>query len=108
MENTTLQVISIGRNKTTTAVAESLAEMLKKNTTLRGLNFNAGSQKMGDQGAIALAEALEVNKTLRTISLTKHNIKDPGAVNFGRMLGKNKSLTTAEYAHLCILLGSVY
>ena len=51
-----------------------LAEALKVNKTLTGLNFNAN--KIGVEGVNALSEALKVNKTLSYLDIGSNEIGD--------------------------------
>lgn len=64
-------------------------------TTL-SLCFDFSYNRIGDEGAEFLAEAIIQNKTLTTLSLSlcSNNIGDEGAEFFGKAIGENKTLTT--------------
>lgn len=49
-----------------------------------------------DEGAIAIAEMLKVNRSLRYINLGSNKITDAGARKFLEVLDKNKSLVELE------------
>ena len=48
--------------------------------------------KIGDEGAIAIGKALEVNKVVRSLTLGSNNIGDRGAFAIGKALEVNKVL----------------
>lgn len=47
---------------------------------------------LGDQGAAALADAIKVNRTLRTLTLKNGNVKDAGLMAIGKALEENNTL----------------
>ena len=52
------------------------------------LSYNS----IGNQGAIALAEALKVNQTLRTLTMKNSGVSDEGLMAIGRALEGNNTL----------------
>ena len=72
--------------------ATVVAEILKSNTSVTEvyLSYNKG---IGDEGAKALAEALEVNATVRMLQLENCGIGDDGAAALAEALRSNTSLT---------------
>lgn len=67
--------------------AESLAEMLKKNTTLKHLRipYNA----IGPLGAVAFAHVIPHNKSLNELDLRGNNIGASGGISLAAALLKN-------------------
>ncbi|KAL0245109.1 hypothetical protein GEMRC1_009189 [Eukaryota sp. GEM-RC1] len=57
--------------------AIAIAEALKVNSSVT--NINLWNNSIGDEGAIAIAEALKVNSSVSTIYLWKNSIGDEGA-----------------------------
>jgi Leucine Rich repeat len=71
--------------------AIALAEALKVNKTLKTLYVTYNS--IGAAGASALAEALKVNKTLTTLNVDSNSIGQAGASALTEALKVNKTLT---------------
>lgn len=77
---------------------ESLCEWIASSScSLVRLFIRATS--MGDQGASAIADALEANTSLRELSLTRSNITATGAAALGRSLIENETLTRLSLAN---------
>ena len=57
------------------------------------------STSMGDEGAKAIADALETNTSLRDLSLTASLITATGATSLGRALIQNETLARLNLAH---------
>merc|ERR1712007_314830 len=70
--------------------AEALAEMLKVNEKVQVLDLRIN--KIGDEGAEALADDLAVNKTLESLYLTSNGIGDKDAEALADALATNKTL----------------
>lgn len=77
----------------------AIARALAKNTTPHHLEFAFNDDfdlddiaHFGDHGAIAFAEALEENKTLRSLNIHSCGIKNAGTLSLAAALGKNNSL----------------
>ena len=62
------------------------------------LVFSLGGNRIGNQGAIAIGEALKVNTALKTLVLPFNEIGDAGATAMGQALAVNASLTTLRRA----------
>jgi hypothetical protein len=63
---------------------------------LRSLNFC--SNQIGDEGALALGEALKLNSTLTYLQLGQNNISNKGALALGSALESNPVLTSLSLA----------
>jgi len=73
------------------SAAIALADTLRDNNTLKKLKLRNNS--IGDDGIEALAEALKFNRTLITLDLRQNDISDAGAVMLAETLRFNKTLT---------------
>ena len=71
--------------------AIAIAEALKVNTTLKEINLSH-TYAITDEGVIVIAEALMVNKTLERINLQESRITDRGATVIAEALKVNKTL----------------
>ena len=69
-----------------------VAEILTSNTSVTEV-FLSGNEKIGDEGAKALAEALKVNATVKLLNLSDCGIGDDGAAALAEALRSNTSLT---------------
>ena len=69
-----------------------VAEILKSNTSVTLVDLRV-NKDIGDEGAKALAEALKVNKTVKTLWLYGCGIGDDGAAALAEALRSNTSLT---------------
>ena len=84
--------LSLRSNKIGDDGATALAEVLKNNTALATLNLHGN--KIGDDGATALAEALKNNNTaLATLSLSNNKIGNDGAIALAEALKTSTALT---------------
>eukprot|EP00984_Skeletonema_dohrnii_P008654 scaffold3211_cov91-Skeletonema_dohrnii-CCMP3373.AAC.7 len=72
--------------------AIALAEALKENTTLTTLTL--GWNGIDKEGAIALAEALKENTTLTALKLENNFIDNEGAIALAEALKENTTLTS--------------
>jgi Ran GTPase-activating protein (RanGAP) involved in mRNA processing and transport len=54
-------------------------------------------KQIGDTGAVGLAKALEVNKTLTKLNLYNNQIGDAGAIGLGRVIEVNETLTRLDF-----------
>ena len=70
--------------------AKALAQALQTNTTLQELEH--GNNQVGDDGAKALAQVLQTNKTLQRLSLSSNQISDDGARALAQALQTNTTL----------------
>ena len=87
-----LTSIDLEYNKIGDDGAQALAEMLTVNHTLTLINLRYN--KIGDDGARAVAKMLNVNHTLTSIDLRDNNIGDDGAQALAEMLKVNQALTS--------------
>ena len=96
-ENTGLTSLSFGILKD--EGAESIAEALKENKTLKKLVLTCD---MSDEGAESIAEALKENKTLTSLDLLGGFIEAKGANKIAEALKENTSLTSLvlKYSHM--------
>ena len=62
---------------------QELTDPLTRNKTL--LHLNLSSNKIGNQGCIALATSLRLNRTLLTLSLTGNTIGDIGVATLAKV-----------------------
>jgi Ran GTPase-activating protein (RanGAP) involved in mRNA processing and transport len=88
--NSSLQTLNLTWNKIGDDGAVALAAGLKVNSSLQTLNLTWN--KIGDEGAVALAEALKDNKSLQTLALCKNQIGDEGAKALAGALKVNSSV----------------
>ena len=72
------------------AGAVALAQALHHNSTLRELDLSNNS--ISDAGAVALAQAFHHNSTLKELDLSNSSISDAGAVALARALHHNSTL----------------
>ncbi|KJE95900.1 hypothetical protein CAOG_06294 [Capsaspora owczarzaki ATCC 30864] len=83
--------VSLECNHIGDAIAQTLAEGLKVNTSLP--QFYLSHNEIGNAGAQAIAEALKVNTTLDFLGLDSNQIDDLGAFFIAEALKVNKTLT---------------
>ena len=91
--NTTIQVLSLEANYIGTEGVQSLTmgiSMNTKQTTLEKLYL--GFNRIGDDGAILLAQMLEENTTLKHLSVEKNDIGNSGARAFLAALETNETI----------------
>ena len=72
--------------------ASAIAEAIKGNPVMTYLNL--GGNEIGDTGATSIGKALEVNRVLKELSLRDNNIGDAGATAIGKALEVNRALNT--------------
>ena len=75
--------------------ASEIKESLQMNTKLLSLTLC----NIGNNGAITLAEAIQVNNTLQKISISSNSISDDGAVAIGNSIKFNTSLQELNISH---------
>ncbi|KAF9110697.1 hypothetical protein BGX30_007888, partial [Mortierella sp. GBA39] len=90
--NSTLFTLNLDDNKIGDNGAVALSEALKTNSTMTTLNLR--HNRIEDNGAVALSEALKTNSTLTTLDLYYNSIGDNGAVALSQALKTNLTLTT--------------
>ena len=74
-------------------MAMAMAEALKTNSTLKEIRLDFNN--IGDEGAAALAETLKRNSTLHRLCLTNNNIGDEGAIALGERGTEERFDTTS-------------
>ena len=72
------------------AGAIALAEILKHNTTLKQLDIR--NNNIGDKGAIALADSLKYNSAVRFIDLSYNKIGEKGIIALATAINQNTTL----------------
>ncbi|KAJ1550101.1 hypothetical protein HK096_008736 [Nowakowskiella sp. JEL0078] len=88
--DSTLQILDLEGNKIGAEGAKALASMLLHNTTLKYLNVSFNH--LHNKGAIEMASALNQNSNLIAIYLSDNKIGDEGASFVASALTQNKSL----------------
>ena len=74
-------------------LALCLSECLKEDDVVLSINLhNNISNNITSEGAIKIAEAIKVNKTLKILDISNNNISDDGAVAISDTLKSNNSL----------------
>ncbi|MGH9344386.1 MAG: hypothetical protein ACRD19_11575 [Terriglobia bacterium] len=71
-----------------------ISRLEKDDPTLVTLTFEG--QRLGDEGARALAQALKVNRTLTALNLAGNRIEDSGARALADALKSNKTLVSLD------------
>ena len=79
------------------ARAVALAQALHHNSTLKTLDLSNNS--ISDAGAVALAQALHHNSTLWKLHLSNNSIGDAGAVALAQTLHHNSTLKTLDLSN---------
>ena len=84
----------LGSNRLGDQDATAIADALKVNGALTTLDLDYN--EIGDHGATAIADALKVNGVLTTLWLTNNKIGDQGASAIGEALKFNDELKLKE------------
>lgn len=92
----TLTNLNLGYNYLGEEGGVAMAEALKSNTILKKLNLELCN--FGDVGLIALATALSTNKTLTTLNLNYIDFKDEGVKALLTALETNRTLTRLDFS----------
>jgi hypothetical protein len=93
-KNESLTSLNLGYNKIGVEGAKAIAQALEKNESLTSLYLM--NNKIGAEGAKALAQALEKNESLTSLDFWNNKIGDEGAKAIAQALEKNESLTSLE------------
>jgi len=96
-DNSTLVTLNLGGTRIGPEGAVFLAGALEVNTTLTDLNLR--SCPLGDAGVTALAEMLACNSALRALSLTNTQCGADGATAVASSLRLNRGLTEVSMGH---------
>ena len=83
--------LNLGGNNIGDEGAIALADELKTNTSIKELELYVND--IGPAGATAIAKALEENKSLTTLNLNRNKIGPTGATSLAKTLETNTSLT---------------
>lgn len=103
--NTTLQSLVLAGQGINDDVGVALAEALKENGTLRHLRLAGRFIGTSPAFASAMADALAVNRTLKSLGLENHNLVDSACAELAQLLGAHIAL---ESLHLvCAGIGNV-
>ena len=111
-QNQKLEVLSIEWNQIGIEGTASLAEAIKKHPSLKNIKLgNTLLQYLGynmimDEGAIAIAKALEVNVRLEKLKAANNQIGDKGAIELSRKLMKNNTLKKLVLGNIVLLYRS--
>ena len=74
---------------------QAIGEMLKTNTTLKGLNMS-GNTSLGDTGVKCIGKGISVSTTLILLNLRNCGITASGAEYLSQMLSQNRSLQSLD------------
>jgi len=89
-----LTELNISNNKIGSEGAAALASALRVNRVLKTLDLF--NNRIGDEGAKALASALRVNGVLKSLNIHRNNIGDKGAAAIGEALRGNGVLKSID------------
>ena len=89
--------IYLNNKSITDAGAVALAQALHHNSTLKELYLSNNS--IGDAGAVALAQALHHSSTLKELYLSNNSISDAGAVALAQALHHNSTLKELDLSN---------
>jgi len=83
--------LELANNKIGNEGASALAEGLQTNTTITVLNL--ANNKIGNEGASALAQVLQTNTTITVLDLANNQIGNEGAAALAEVLQTNTTIT---------------
>ena len=89
--------LDLSKNSISDIGAIALAQALHHNSTLKELNLSHNN--LSDAGATALAQALHHNSTLKELNLSHNNISDAGAIALAQALHHNSTLKELNLSH---------
>ena len=92
VRNNSITSLQLMGNKIGDEGAAMIAEALRVNSSLTALNL--ASTGLGDEGAAGIASALYFNSSLSDLALERNNIGDEGAAMFATLLHVNSSLAS--------------
>ena len=90
--NTTLEVFYLNENNIGYEGANAIAQVLETNKTLKLRILGLNKNNIGDEGAKAIATALTDNTKLEALYLNENKIGDEGAKAIAQVLKTNKTL----------------
>ena len=91
-DNTTLEELYLHQNNIGDEGAKAIAQVLETNKTLKLKILGINKNKIGDEGATAIAQVLETNTNFDKLYLRQNNIGDEGAKAIAQVLETNKTL----------------
>lgn len=92
LNNNNKPIFNLTNQKIDDEKAIKIAEALKKSKSITTLNLN--NNEITDKGAIAIAEALEINNTLQSLKLMDNKIGNEGIKRIACALIKNTTLNS--------------
>ena len=92
-DNTTLEKLYLHQNNIGDEGAKAIAQVLETNKTLKLKILGLNKNNIGDEGAKAIAQVLETNTIFDSLYLNENNIGDEGAKAIARVL-KTETLIT--------------
>lgn len=90
----TLERVIVDENRIGTEGAAAIANALRSNTSLESLSLR--NNEIGSQGAAALSDALQHNSTLRRLDLSCNLIRNTGVIKIAKALSKNSTLKSLD------------
>jgi Ran GTPase-activating protein (RanGAP) involved in mRNA processing and transport len=95
--NSAVRVLNLVNNELALEGARGLAQILAHNTTISELDVGANNLGFDKAAPVrALAPALEVNTSLRSLRAWSNELKDEGCLELARALQQNTSLTSLD------------
>ena len=100
-EDDTLQELKLyslfNKNKITNEGARTIGEAIKVNKTLQKLYINDNS--ISDDGAVAISDGLKCNSSLQELNISHNKITNEGAKMIGEAIKVNKTLQKLYITH---------
>ena len=97
--NTTLHTLDMSDNEISDDEVIAISDCLKKNSSLEKLNLSKNEIKITNEGAKMIAEALQLNTTLKQLDLSINKIFDDGATAISNVLKSNITLQELNISH---------
>ena len=96
--------LELGGNNFSSKTGSALAMLLQRNTSLQHITLDSNpltltSSKNGIESFIMMAKSLQVNSTLRTLSLWRCGIGPEGCAALSKALSHNNTLLSLEIGH---------
>ena len=90
-----LQMLDLGDSRMSETGAEKLAKLIEANTNIVTLNLT-GNKTVGMAGWLAVADALKINKVIKTLSLDYNDLGDAGASLIAEALKENPCVESLD------------
>jgi hypothetical protein len=95
--NTTLESLNVGSCGLKTQALMSFCTVMRGNTTLLYLNLSDPLRAgIKDDTILHITKMIEVNNSLKRLSLAKHHFRDYEAENLSKVLGVNCKITELD------------